>query len=187
MKKIFLTMALAIAGLTANAQVFVGGEVGFWRNWDGNHTEVSVRPEVGYVLSDKWAIGTGLDVVYNYYNGLKSTAVGVSPYARYTFTKFGPVSLFLDGGVAYYHIKNKYKTALGDVEGDGNAFEVGIKPGLAVNITPKLSFVSHIGFLGYRDTDNDEVSSQYFSPIGENGFGFDLSGKTLTFGLYYNF
>lgn len=36
MKKVFLTVALAAASLAASAQVYVGGEVGFWRNTDAN-------------------------------------------------------------------------------------------------------------------------------------------------------
>ncbi len=48
MKKIFLSVAVAAMSLTASAQVYVGGEVGAWRNSDANTTTVSIQPEVGY-------------------------------------------------------------------------------------------------------------------------------------------
>ena len=53
MKKFLFTLAAAFVTLTASAQVYVGGEVGFWRNWaDGaNETTFKVLPEVGYNLS----------------------------------------------------------------------------------------------------------------------------------------
>ena len=181
MKKLFLTFAFAVTALAMNAQLYVGGEVGAWRNWDENTTSFKIAPEVGYNLSDKWAVGIELAYSYNYTHpqgtpkGADQNIFGLAPYARYTFAKFGAVNLFLDGGLGWYG-------ASGDLADDDKAFEVGLKPGLSVNLTDKLSFVSHVGFLGYRDAD------PIFQAAGiESGFGFDLSGQTLNFGLYYNF
>ena len=67
MKKVFLTVALAAASLAASAQVYVGGEVGFWRNTDGNHTNFNIKPEIGYNLSDKWDLGIGIGFNHDYY------------------------------------------------------------------------------------------------------------------------
>ena len=156
MKKLFLTLVLAVATVAASAQVYVGGEVGLWRNSDANHTNFTLQPEVGYTLSKQWAID-------------------VSPYARYTFAKFGPVNLFADGGFGFYSVKPKNGSSV-------SAWEVGVKPGLAVNLNKKLSFVAHVGFLGYRDSD-DAIAGK----LWENGFGFNLSGNSLQFGLNYNF
>lgn len=175
MKKLFLTFAFAVSALAMNAQLYVGGEVGAWRNWDDNHTSFNIAPEVGYNLSDKWAVGLEIGYNYEYQQGQDLNIFGLAPYARYTFANFGPVNLFLDGGLGYYK-------ADGDLANDDSIFEVGLKPGLSVNLTDKLSFVSHVGFLGYRDAD------AIFRAVGvESGLGFDLSGQALTFGLYYNF
>ena len=38
MKKFLFSLVAAVITLTASAQVYVGGEVGLWRNWDANHT-----------------------------------------------------------------------------------------------------------------------------------------------------
>lgn len=88
MKKFCFLWLLAVITLTASAQVYVGGEVGLWRNWDANHTSFSILPEVGYNLSDNWAIGTSIGYAYNYLEGNKTNAVEVAPYARYTYAKF---------------------------------------------------------------------------------------------------
>lgn len=175
MKKFFLTMVLAVSALAMNAQGFVGGELGFWRNWDANTTAFRLSPEAGYTLSDKWTLGLALSYDHTYVNGLKSNGFGVNPYARYTFAKFGPVSLFADGGFAFSTWKNK---GFGDAL---NAWEVGVKPGAAISLTEKIAFVTHVGFLGYRDADNG------LKDIVDSGFGFNLSGYDLTFGIYYCF
>lgn len=174
MKKFFAIAALAVMTLTANAQVFVGGQLGAWRDYDANTTSVSVLPEVGYTLSDKFAIGTVIGWKYNYVQGTKANSLTVAPYARYTFAQFGNVNLFLDGGFGF----DTYKVSGADA---ANAWEIGIKPGVAVNLTDKLSFVSHFGFLGYRDADAGAKA------FGKNGFGFNADANNITFGLYYNF
>ena len=179
MKKLVLAIALATVSLVSYAQVYVGGQASFWRDWiDGaNSTQVTIAPEAGYVLNDNWAIGTTFGYTYAYNSGAKLNGFKVTPYARYTFAKLGNVNLFVDGGVGFgtYKIEDA-----GDAQ---NSFEVGVKPGVAVNLTEKISFVAHVGFLGYRDAD-DAVSE---SILGKKGFGFDLDGNALSFGLYYNF
>lgn len=181
MKKILLSMVVALVAMTASAQMYVGGELGFWRNWQNgaNNTTVSVLPEVGYGLTDNIALGVTLGYTYNYNAGTKVNAFKVAPYARYTFLKLDNVNLFLDGGFGFA----SYKAKVGGVSGDAqNAWEVGVKPGVAVNLTEKVSFVAHVGFLGYRTSD-DAVSEAVF---GKNGLGFNLD-NALTFGLYWNF
>ena len=174
MKKLLFTLAAAFIAFTASAQVYVGGEVGFWRNWtDGaNTTTAKILPEVGYNLGDKWAIGTQIGWTYKYNNGDDINTFVVAPYARYTYAKFDAVSLFLDGGFEF----GTYKV---DDE-SYNSWGIGIKPGVKVDLTSKLSFVAHAGFFGYRDNDGREV-------FGGNCFGLDVNGNNLQFGLYYIF
>lgn len=169
MKKLFLTFAFAVCALAMNAQLYVGGEVGAWRDWDHNNTTFYIQPEVGYNLNAQWAVGLELGYKNIYDDGAKLNVFGLAPYARYTYAKFGNVNLFLDGGLAYY---------ASDGAGDPKSFEIGLKPGVSVNLTDKLSFVGHVGFLGYRDSDFG---------FEDSGFGFDLDGQNVAFGLYLNF
>ena len=179
MKKVFMFIAVAVVTLTASAQVYVGGETSFWREWKNgvNKTSFSVMPEIGYNLDGNWAIGTTVGYQYQYQKGDKINAFKVAPYARYTYAKLGSVNLFLDGGFGFATYKIKNNGVTGDAQ---NAWEVGIKPGVSVNLTEKLSFIAHVGFLGYREADDEPV-------LGENGLGFNLDGNALSFGLYYNF
>lgn len=192
MKKLFLAIVMAVAAFSAQAQIYVGGEAGFWRDYDNNKTSVKLYPEIGYNLDEKWSVGTKIGYEYDYgattgqvIEGIGTTlkvktkthSFIIAPYARYIYAKFGPVNLFLDGGFSFFTYKEEID---GQKEDAKNAWEVGVKPGLSVNLTEKLSFVSHVGFLGWRDSDGSKIWDK-------EGFGFDLSGNSLTFGLYYNF
>lgn len=182
MKKLLLTLVVAMTSLAASAQAYLGGEVGFWRSTDDNTTTLSIQPEIGYSFSDKWAVGAALGYTYGY-NGLKSHAadgthnhaINVDPYARYSYAKLGPVSLFLDMG---FGICSEW---VKDGDGSDVAWRIGLHPGVKVNVAKNLDFVAHVGFLGYRDVDGEN------SAYGNQGFGFNVDGNNLSFGLYYNF
>lgn len=175
MKKLFLTLMVACSSLAVSAQTYIGGEVGFWRNSDANKTSFVLHPEVGYSLSDKWALGVGFGYSHAYYSGIKVNAVQADPYARWNAVKFGPVSLFLDMGFGV----NSYKVK--DADDSQLGWRVGVQPGIKVSLAKNIDFVAHAGFLGYRDADDDYCS------YGDNGFGFDVDGNDLSFGIYYNF
>lgn len=199
MKKLFLTLAVAFASLAANAQLYVGGEVGAWRNSDANHTTFDLKPEIGYQLSDKWDLGVGIGFSHDYEGKgedsdgntmlkVKTNSFEINPYARWSFVKFGPVRMFLDitGGVSTYKVKNTYRNPLTGESttksGDAQVgWRIGVEPGIAVGLCKNLDFIAHVGFLGYRDADDDKCS------YGETGFGFDISSNNLNFGFVYKF
>ena len=180
MKKIFMTLVAAFAAMSMNAQVYIGGSFAFdaWSGQkyaaghpDQSETVFKLLPEIGYTLNEEWAIGTVIGYESNKWNGSSESAFTFNPYARYTFSDLGKVKLFVDGGVDFTSGSKADYTDLG----------VGFKPGLAVSLTDNLSFVSHVGFIGWQqhnpDGDDNNTSK----------FGIDLSGANLTFGLYYNF
>ena len=173
-------MVAALAAVSMNAQVYIGGSVAIeaWSSQklagDKSETAFKIMPEIGYNLSDEWAIGTVIGYQsdkFNGVNGVSESAFSIAPYARYTFAKLGKVNLFVDGGLAF----TSASTA------DWTEIAVGFQPGLAVNLNDKLSFVSHIGFLGWDqlnpDGDDNNISK----------FGLNLDATNITFGLYYNF
>lgn len=181
-----------MCSLTASAQVYLGGEVGLWRNADDNHTNFTLKPEVGYNLSDKWALGIAVGFTHDYFGSgefdgetlhkLKVNSFAIDPYARWTYAKFGPVSLFLDMGFGINASKAKSDFKGNEYDSDALVgWRIGVSPGLRVSLVKNLDFIAHAGFLGYREADNG------FSPYGEQGFGFEVSGYDLNFGLLYNF
>ena len=180
MKKLFSLIAVAFVAMSVNAQVYVGGSLGInaWSSQknagDRSETTFTILPEVGYNLNDEWAVGTVIGYVSDKWtgvNGISESAFTFNPYARYTYLKAGKVSLFVDGGV-------DFTTAS---KADWNELAIGLEPGVAVSLSDNISFVSHLGFIGYDvlnpDGDDNNTSK----------FGLDLNGNNLTFGLYFNF
>ena len=184
MKKILLSLAVAFVSLAANAQVYVGGSVGIASSkTDGSDavTTYQFLPEIGYNVNEDWAIGTTIgwgkgDPVQ--YEGESRNYFKIAPYARYTFVHSKYVNAFVDGGFGYTHYNHAHAAASPSI----NQWEAGLRPGLAVNLSPKVSFVTHIGFVGWKSAKFDVSGAK-----AENVWGASLNGNDITFGVYYNF
>ena len=118
MKKIFMTLAAAFVAVSMNAQVYVGGSLGFAsvspEVGDGE-TTFTLLPEIGYQFSEDWAVGVQVGYASDKVMGVgyvgdlsQWVAVGPSesafifaPYARYTALKYKCVNLFFDGGIGF--------------------------------------------------------------------------------------
>ena len=126
MKKMILTALVAVASLAANAQVWVGGEVGFSSgkttidgNKQGTGANFNFLPEIGYTLNDKFDIALGIGFTHFNGNGdayldfnskdsygidaipyVNKNAFILNPYVRYKFVKSGDFTFFVDGGFA---------------------------------------------------------------------------------------
>ena len=182
MKKFILTAIVAVAAMTANAQIWVGGQFGYSHtNVDGFNefgdlkvNQFSILPEIGYSLNDKWDIALQIG---DQYQSVKvgdgkaesANAFVVAPYARYTFYKTGKVGFFLDGG---FSIKTGDITVDDVTLEDETMFGVGIRPGVKFAASDKVTFVASLGGLGY------EKVSDY------SRFGFKVNGNALQFGCY---
>ena len=181
MKKVMMTLVAAMITVAASAQGYVGGSLGIGSVKLGANdakTSFKIVPEIGYNINDEWAVGLAIGYQQgecklgkaDYLQETEMKLFGVNPYVRNTFLRTKYVNVFVDGGLTYQTIKDF-----------GSDFQIGLKPGVAVNFNDKLSFVAHIGFIGYET----------FSPKGDgkssNTVGVDLDGNNITFGLYWNF
>ena len=168
MKKIIVVIAAVIISFAAKAQFYAGGSVNALFN---DNTTISIAPEVGYNINDIFSVGVGL--VFGSAEDIYS-AFGINPYVRWNFAQNAPVNFFLDGGLAYLNYNNKV------VDKSYSCFQIGIKPGFAIPVNDKFSFVAHVGFLGY--TANEDGVPGY-----DDGFGISLNGNDISCGFYYNF
>ncbi|MBP5376839.1 MAG: outer membrane beta-barrel protein [Bacteroidaceae bacterium] len=186
MKKVILAALVAVASLSANAQVYLGGTLGFnaGKAVDGadNTTKFQIAPEVGYSFNEKWAVGLAIsfttangDFNENGFPtsatkyGKSSTVFGFSPYARYTFAKTGIASFFLDGGVGFNFYNND----------GGTAWQIGVRPGVKLSASEKVDFVAQLGYLGYAKASKGQGKG--------NMFGLNVDNTAIKFGVYYNF
>ncbi len=167
MKKIFMSMAAMVVAISASAQVYVGGGVGISSTKVGDgDSKLSYKfvPEIGYQFNKNWEAGLSVG-----WNGVEDGAHSfeLAPYARYNFCTSKLVDLFLEGTVGYVHSEG--------VDG----YEIGLKPGVKVNLSKNVSFVTKVGFLGYQQVGDGNAKVKTF--------GFDLDGTNVQFGLNYKF
>ena len=171
-----MTLVAVAMATTMNAQWYVGGTVGYNytkdKNTDVKSNTFQLVPEVGYNLNDKWAVGMKIGYGYNKVGDDKAHEFVVNPYARYTFVKLDKVNFFVDGGFEYNYVK---------VEDDSaNGFGISFKPGVAVNLNEKVSFVAHVGNFGWASAKAKNAKSVQSVDLG-------LNLTSVDFGLYFNF
>ena len=104
MKKIMLSLAMALVSVCASAQVYIGGTAGISSNKMGDadsKTAYKFIPEIGYQFNNKWE--AGIEVGIQKGDVCKIAQVGdattftVAPYVRYTAVDTKLVNLFLEG------------------------------------------------------------------------------------------
>lgn len=103
MKKILALVVMTIISLSAMAEdLYVGGSLNFWRNSTDEHTTITVLPEIGYKLNNKWDLGIQIGYQHDEVGADDNKVIGnffqIAPYARYTYYTVGIVDLFVDGG-----------------------------------------------------------------------------------------
>ena len=135
MKKIMLSLAMALVSVCASAQVYIGGTAGISSNKIGDgdsKTAYKLIPEIGYQFNNKW--DAGIEVGIQKGEVCKISPVGdattftIAPYVRYTAVESKVVDLFFEGTIGYGSVS----------KGGGDFYEVGIKPGLAVKLLQSM-------------------------------------------------
>ena len=173
MKKILSLALVLMVAVAAKAQLYVGGSLGLWGESDSKTTQIGIIPEIGYNINEKWSVGVNIGYMYNKVDSEKANTFVIAPYARYNYFKTGIVRLFVDGGLGYNHIDYK--------DDPYSAWEIGFKPGIALDITEHFGMIAHLGFIGYRDGD-DEIKSAI-----DAGYGIKFSSQDVSLGFIYTF
>lgn len=181
MKKVFLTSVVAMMSVVASAQMWMGGAVGFGiedPDVGDKITTVTIAPEVGYTLNEKWDIAAAFNYSYEKQGDIKNTGWAIEPYARYTFAEVGIAKFFVEGAVAYGSEEetmvdvNTGKTT----KADGWQFSIGVRPGIKVDVNDNLAVVTKLGLLGYKHVND----------IGKE-FGFNVNANAISLGLVWKF
>lgn len=108
MKKIMLSLAMALVSVCASAQVYIGGTAGISSNKIGggdSKTAYTLMPEIGYEFNNKWEAGLEIGIKKGEVCKLspvgESTTFRVAPYVRYTAVETKLVNLFVEGTIGY--------------------------------------------------------------------------------------
>jgi len=170
---------MAVAAISANAQVYVGGNVNFSiadvKVGDADSkstTSFSINPEIGYNINETWAAGVAVGFGTNKSGDAKAVnTVSVSPYVRYKFAQSGPVGVFTDAFFAYEN---------SSCDGNStNGWAAGLRPGLSVKVSDKVSLTATTALFQYSQSGKD--------PFKVKTTAFQIAPQNVALGVYYNF
>lgn len=179
MKKFLLTLFIVLGAMSASAQCYFGGQIGFTRNATDNVTLLTIAPELGYDFNAKWAFGGVLSYQYAYQSGVNTNIFEISPYARYKFARLADDKLkfFVDGGIGLGVQKVTDYDA-------GFVYHIGFRPGMSYSFNQHWTILAHLSQLGWEGA-TDKATSVYGR---KNQFTWNIfNWNDLMFGLYYSF
>lgn len=191
MKKVILVAALAIFGLSANAQeannggfakddVFISGSVGYASEEvaDEKSTVFEIAPAVGYFVSENIALGLQL----GYQSAKSETPTGeseantlaVGAFGRYYFMPASRFSLLGQLGV-------QYQSTDYDVYKD-SGFGVALAPGISYFVSEHFALEATFGILGYSTSKPDFDGAE-----STDSFAFGVDMRDINIGVVYKF
>lgn len=177
---------------------------------DESGTSFKIMPEIGYQLTDNVLVGVqvGYSSGYATFGSLTasdlksamSTVVGAmidvenddmklsgftfAPYIRYDALSFGNAKVFLEGYIGYNNITTDSTPTAGGAGGgelNVNAFELGVRPGIALKVSDSFELQCKLGALGYMSAKEKE------SDVTISRFGLNFDTYNLLFGVAYRF
>lgn len=169
MKKLFLTIVLAVIGVvSAQAQIWLGGSVNATVNKETK--TFSVAPDVGYCIPNTpFSIACAVEYGGTFHQDeAYAHSLTVSPYFRYDICEIGErFTLFVD--------------LSSDIDVlDFGLLNAGLSPGVSFDVTDHWSAEFSIGFLGYNRKQAEDKSIKH-------SFNLELELAAPSFGIYYNF
>ncbi len=202
MKKSILLIFVIALYFNANAQIHIGGSVGFSSDnskstsegttvEEPSSTYIKLMPDVEYMLADNFSVGGQIGFSFNKTKDAPDdteTALfmfEIAPYTRMYFPLSENIEFFGEGGIGF--ARGTEKITVEGTSNDGNTytdFSLGVAPGLRYAISEKLKLELRAGYLGYGFSsidDNDDPETVQKN----NKFGFNLNLSTVAFGIKY--
>ena len=162
-KKISLLALLLCIAVCAEAQIYIGGNIGLsTSSRSDSQIGIVIAPEIGYRVNPRLTVGGALS-----YRSLQNS-FGITPYVRgYLFNFQNLVSIFLSAQ-APVRFSTNYQS-----------YGAYIRPGLSLRIAPGAWMTVHIGAFGYAYTRSGGVGSGSWdarvnSDTINIGFGFNI-------------
>lgn len=215
MKKVFLTLSLVAAAFFCQAQLFIGGDLGFGMtggNVSGSINNVTetydlpktttfeIVPTIGFMFDE--SIGIGLDFGYgisnykekdddySYKESMNSWVV--APYFRWVFGHFDRVSLYADARIGFGGDKSKYTLTEDKLtfNGDGDKvfnFGFNIVPGINFMLNDNIALNAKLNLisLGYNMTK--VTSKEDADGYFKGDDEFEITKKSTSFGFGVNY
>lgn len=215
MKKVFLTLSLVAAAFFCQAQLFIGGDLGFGVTGgkvSGSINNVSetydlpktttfeIVPTIGFMFNEN--IGIGLDFGYgisnykekddeeSYKKSMNSWVV--APYFRWVFGHFDRVSLYADAKIGFGGDKSKYTLTEEELtfNADGDKvfnFGFNIVPGINFMLNDNIALNAKLNLisLGYNMTK--VTSKEDADGYFKGDDELEITTKNTSFGFGVNY
>ena len=198
MKKVFLAVLFAgITAVSANAQLFVGGSIGFDFSAD-KHTQgtkvtnedldisFDFSPKVGYYLSSNFGVGVITHFGMGFTNDRDNNPTkystiqwGFGPFMRYTVLSRGDFSMLVEGGAGVYGEVSK--RTIGSTTNKAPStfgFDISAMPLLSYSLTNRvnLEVSSNLLRLGFGVESEKSGAGDSLSKDTNTYFGFGING-----------
>ena len=148
----------------------LGGNFSFWRNEDAKTTSIAVSPGLMYLLNEDLGFGANLSLQNQSQQGASTTYFLLRPFARYYFAHTNPLHFYLEGG-------------LGVSSGGGTTgFEIGVRPGMSLELSRLIHLNMYWGFIGYRT----KFAFSGGEGTSASGFGLAFTPANLLLGIEFH-
>jgi len=205
MKKLFTLAIVALMAVSASAQYYIGGGIGFGMDKvkpeggeSSTNTSFTIAPEFGYKLDENMSVGIQVGFTNSKEEGawwggtvvdeLKTNMFMIAPYVRYNFFSFGNFRVAAQADLGFASGKEKGTVGANSLEEKKTAFGLNVAPVLTYNLTDKVTLLTRLNFmnLGFNQT-------KYKDAYTETSFGFGVdtydtfNTGNIQVGFLYNF
>ncbi len=170
MKKLLITGAVALLGITAQAQLqqgnwMVGAEVADVRFTNGFN--MNLTPKLAYFVQDRWAIGAEVGLDINSPEGDSSTQTdwSIAPFTRYYFGA-NEIDNLLSNGVFFAEGSAGFGGNNSSAGNSTNGALLGIGAGYAYFITPSVGLEGLLKYKGLVGGGNKNSQGNLYLGIG---------------------
>ena len=212
MKKIIITVALVTFAMASQAQIFVGGQLGFRSYTESNTpkdkdkekelsiTRFNIAPTIGYQLNEKLAVGVRIDfltrkqtnfdevwVSSDKYEDLvrKNSGFGFEVFGQYTFLNLDKLFVYAEAGIGFG--TGKATREAGSVEWIKSEekitnFGINIVPVLGYNLTERITLLANLNFMSLGFNSVTEEDVKTKNKTHISDFGLNINSNNITRG-----
>ena len=199
MKKLFALAIVALMAVSASAQYYIGGGIGFGMDKtkpeggeSSTNTSFTIAPELGYNLDANSSLGIRIGFTSSKEDGIPETKTNnfiIEPYYRYYFFGFGNFRVAAEAGLNFNTGKTTWSTAGNpDIERKVTGFGLNVTPVLTYGLTDKVTLLAGLNFMGLG-FNQEKIKDA--GTTTEFGLGVDTNNVAntgdISIGFVYNF
>lgn len=187
---VFGILVLASAATFAQTSKWIGGGLTISSTDDGNDQTTSslrITPTIGFVLNDKWAVGGALILgsgkQENGTTEIKTSEVGIKPFARYSLGESGKFAFFGQGELPIVSYKTETETPAANFDSKYSSVGLHVRPGMTYHLSDKFAAELLMPSLMAFNTYSGDAEGSEFRLLFNSGYSIEdyLLEPTISF------